>query len=387
MTTATGGCGPAGLAAAVAAHLGRAVPPEWLAALEAVPRDRFLPSRVWLRDGHGGYRPCDRAAEPDRWRAAAWADGPVVVRVTEEPDGTVRPLSSASAPGTVLAMLAAADVRPGARVLEIGTGTGWHAGLLAARAGDAGVVSVELDGDLVAPARAALAAVGRHPLVRQGDGADGWPAGAPYDRIIATCSVRAVPAAWVDQLAPGGRLVTPWASAWCAYGTLVAEPTPDGTLRGRWLAGGSYLPLRARADAASGTVAAGPDPLAAPAEAAGLSPWAVAGDDYQAQAVTGLLTPGVWHVWDGADDEPGVHARLWLYAEDDAGTAVVEVASDGTTTARQAGERRLWDEVVAGWRWWREAGAPALSRFGLTRSAEGTVRVWLDTPDRPVPRR
>ncbi|UED84492.1 methyltransferase domain-containing protein [Streptomyces profundus] len=384
MTPTTGTSPQERLIGQVVAHLGRPVPPEWLTAMRTVPRDQFLPSRVWLRDGRGGYQVCERELEPARWQEAAWGDVPVVVRVEAGLGGEVRPMSSASAPGTVIAMLELADVRTGGRVLEIGTGTGWHAGLLSAYLGDAQVVSVELDGDLVERARASLEAVGRSPLVVRGDGARGWAAGASYDRIIATCSVRDVPTEWLGQLAAGGRIVAPWNSAWCAYGTLVADLDADGTLRGRWAAGGSYMPMR-RVGHASDAAVAEPDLSRVPAETTSLSPWSVAGEDYEAQFAVGLLTAGVWHAWDTADDEPGVHAQLWLYAEDGDSTALVEVATSGTMTVRQAGARRLWDEVGAAWHWWRREGAPGMDRFGIDHQPGGTARLWLDTPDRLLP--
>ncbi|WP_062214566.1 methyltransferase domain-containing protein [Streptomyces sp. NBRC 109706] len=368
----------------IAARLGRPVSPEWLAAMRAVPRDRFLPARVWLRDGLGGYRVCDRELEPARWQEAAWGDVPVVVQVKAELGGGVRPMSSASAPGTVIAMLDLADVPPGGRVLEIGTGTGWHAGLLSAYLGDSQVVSVELDRDLVERARATLEAVGLRPLVVRGDGVEGWAAGSPYDRIIATCSVRGIPAEWASQLAEGGRIVAPWDTAWCTYGTLVADMEAGGALRGRWVAGGSYMPMR-RVGHGPGVMADASDLSAVPAEVTSLSPWVVAGEDYEAQFAIGLLTAGVWHAWDTADDTPGVHAQLWLYAEDGGSTAVVEVATGGTMTVRQAGARRLWDEVGAAWRWWIGVGAPGVDRFGVDRRPGGAARVWLDTPDRLLP--
>ncbi|GAA3863328.1 methyltransferase domain-containing protein [Streptomyces sedi] len=398
MTTAPAEEGAqARLLARVADFLGRPVPGEWALALRAVPRHRFLPDRVWLRDGRGGHAPCDRAREPERWWEAAYADAPVVTRLAREPDGGTYPLSSASAPGTVVAMLEALDVRAGDRVLEIGTGTGWNAALLAARVGDGGVVTVEVDAEVADGARAALAGAGRTPRVVTGDGAEGWPAGAPYQRVVATCSVRGVPPAWLDQLASPGRLVAPWDSAWCSYGTLVVETDAHGAATGRWNPGGSYMPLR-RAEPGANAGAPVPDPVPGAAaeveetegarpESTALSPWAVAGEDYQAQFVIGLLAPGVWHAWETGERRPGVHARLWVRAEGDASTALVEVgAVGGRTTVRQRGPRRLWDEVSAAWHWWLAAGSPDMTRFGYSRDpAGGGSRLWLDAPERPLP--
>lgn len=122
-----------------------------------------------------------------------------------------RPISSSSQPAIMALMLDQLGVEPGQRVLEIGTGTGYNAALLAHLVGPEGlVVSVDIDPDLVAMAGEHLTAAG-HPEVRLvcGDGAEGFPPEAPYDRMIATVGVWDLAPAWLEQLAPGGRLVAP----------------------------------------------------------------------------------------------------------------------------------------------------------------------------------
>jgi protein-L-isoaspartate(D-aspartate) O-methyltransferase len=121
------------------------------------------------------------------------------------------PISSSSQPAIMARMLEQLDVQPGQRVLEIGTGTGYNAALLAHLVGDAGaVVSIDIDADLVADARERLAACGASWVtVVCGDGSDGWPEHAPYDRIISTVGAWDIAPAWMAQLAPHGRLVVP----------------------------------------------------------------------------------------------------------------------------------------------------------------------------------
>ncbi len=92
------------------------------------------------------------------------------------------------------------------KVLEIGTGSGYLAALMAAQAGH--VVSVEIVPELAARARLNLEAVGiGNVTVETGDGAAGWPTRAPYDAIVVAAGVREIPAAWLEQLKVGGRLV------------------------------------------------------------------------------------------------------------------------------------------------------------------------------------
>lgn len=117
-----------------------------------------------------------------------------------------------SQPWTVRFMLAQLDVRPGARVLDVGSGSGWTTALLAHLVGQEGsVVGVERVDELVAFGRRNLAA---HPypwarIDRARPGVLGWPDDAPYDRILVSAMADDLPADLVEQVAPGGVLVVP----------------------------------------------------------------------------------------------------------------------------------------------------------------------------------
>ncbi|WP_433294409.1 methyltransferase, FxLD system [Actinoplanes sp. CA-030573] len=156
------------------------------AAFARVPRHLFMPEGTAL--------------------AAAYADDSVPTR--RGPDG--KTTSSVSAPWLQAYMIQAAQVRPGSRVLEIGSG-GYNAALLAEVVGPAGtVVSVDIDAHVVAHARTALTQAG-YPQVQVicADGEHGYADGGPYDAVIVTVETSDVPPDWTGQLASGGVLVIP----------------------------------------------------------------------------------------------------------------------------------------------------------------------------------
>ncbi|GHE46407.1 protein-L-isoaspartate O-methyltransferase family protein [Streptomyces vinaceus] len=378
-----------GLLGQVAEQLGRPLPARLRKAFHRVPRHRFLPDRIWLRDGSGGYRSVDRATEPDGWLAAAYTDQPLVTRFT---DGL--PSSSASMPSMVARMLLLAGLteptgqgQAPLRVLELGAGTGFNAGLLCILAGDEQVTTVDLDPTLAAGAQENLKRVGRAPTVVAADGAGGWPPGAPYDVVLATFSVDHIPPEWLAGIRPaGGRIVTPWTSPWCSYGTLELTATDTGPAHGRFHSFASFMPMaRSHAESRPSTTAPAGDDSAA-ASSTGLSPWAVAGGDLDAEFHIGLTVPDASYAWDTSGD----HAHTRLQIQDAATGSWATVDYDGRTaadfTVAQAGPRQLWDEVTAAYWRWEELGRPSVDRYGLTMTT-GTTVVWAGSPASPVAER
>jgi protein-L-isoaspartate(D-aspartate) O-methyltransferase len=157
-----------------------------VAALHAVPRHLFLPGQ--------------------RAEVAYQNDAIVTKR-----DETGQPISSSSQPTIMAIMLDQLDLAPGQRVLEIGAGTGYNAALISHVVGPSGqVTSVDIDPELVGPAREHLARAGFCDVtVVCADGAGGYPEGAPYDRIIATVGVSDLAPAWLEQAVPRARIVVP----------------------------------------------------------------------------------------------------------------------------------------------------------------------------------
>lgn len=156
--------------------------PRIAAALRAVSRHRFVPTIA-----------------PEE----AYEDKALAIK---ERDGFI--ISSISQPSMIVHMLELLDVRFGDRVLEIGTGTGYNAALLAQLAGDANVVSVEIERDLIETARAALDEQGcRRVMLVHAEELTGVH--QPFDRIIVTARSNDIDPNWWRLLAPGGRIVVP----------------------------------------------------------------------------------------------------------------------------------------------------------------------------------
>jgi protein-L-isoaspartate(D-aspartate) O-methyltransferase len=113
-----------------------------------------------------------------------------------------------SQPFIVAYMTQRLEPKPGLRILEIGTGSGYQAAVLAELGAE--VFSVEIVPELAGHARKVLAAEGYGDVkVKTGDGYKGWPEHAPFDAIIVTCAPDKIPAALVKQLKDGGRMILP----------------------------------------------------------------------------------------------------------------------------------------------------------------------------------
>lgn len=191
----------------------------WMRAFERVPRHVFIP-RLFLEprwDGH--YIPIDGSLPEhrDEWLAAAYTDDTAITQLDGDDrvwktalaqgEASGDATSSSSQPSLMALMLEALDVRDGDRVLEIGTGTGYNAALMCEALGSECVASVDIDAGLVASAKERLNALGYAPTLAVADGAGGFAEAAPYDRILATCSLPSVPPAWLTQVRDGGRIL------------------------------------------------------------------------------------------------------------------------------------------------------------------------------------
>ncbi|QKY21313.1 protein-L-isoaspartate(D-aspartate) O-methyltransferase [Halolamina sp. CBA1230] len=147
-------------------------------ALQAVPRHEFV---------------------PEERRGDAYRDQPLPIGEGQ----------TVSAPHMVAVMIERLGLEHGDRVLEIGTGCGYHAAVTAEVVGEGNVFSVEYVPELADRARETLDRLGYDISIRTGDGHEGWPEHAPYDAAYLTCAAEQVPSAVVEQVRPGGRVLAP----------------------------------------------------------------------------------------------------------------------------------------------------------------------------------
>jgi protein-L-isoaspartate(D-aspartate) O-methyltransferase len=147
-----------------------------------------------------------------------------------------------SQPFIVALMTELMEVKAGDRVLEIGTGSGYQAAVLAELAGT--VYTVEIVEPLAREAEQNLKRLGyRNVVTRIGDGYRGWPEQAQFDAIMVTAAPREVPQALIDQLRPGGRLVVPVGSQSAGQSLLVIAKQPDGSITRRTVLAVRFVPL------------------------------------------------------------------------------------------------------------------------------------------------
>ncbi|WP_137991290.1 methyltransferase domain-containing protein [Streptomyces vilmorinianum] len=329
--------------------------PRWRAAFEDVPRHLFVPFYF----DHSGVRIAgDDPATIEQWFAAVHSDKSLVTHRTE---GAAT--SSSTEPSLMAAMLHALEVDDGMHVLEIGTGTGYNAALLSHRLGDGQVVTVDIALDITGPARERLTAAGYAPHVVTGDGAEGWPPDAPYDRIIATCRLDAIPRTLIHQLTDSGVILAP-------LGNALARITRTGpeTAEGQFLSGAFFMAMRH----GRGTgVTRRPD-LPAGSGRPSLLPLADIVDG-TFRFLVSIVAPGL--VWQYDLDDTGTPDGTRVWSPDG---SIASVTADGTV--RETGS--LWARLEAAHEVFVAHDRPAADRYGVTIDQE-EQRVWLDSPAGP----
>ncbi|WP_405020178.1 methyltransferase domain-containing protein [Kitasatospora sp. NBC_00070] len=364
--------------------------PDWETSFDSVPRSLFIPDLMWAwTEASRSTVAIDRRTDPDAWRRAVDSNIPIVTQWDDGAhEGTAAgqlSTSSNSQPNVVMSMLRDLDVAPGVKVLEAGAGTGWTSGLLAHRLGPGRVVSVEIDAAVAESARTAHRRAGLAPEVVTGDGQLGWPAGAPYDRLIATYGVQEIPPGWLRQVKPGGLILAPWGTRYSFRDAVVKLTVGDDlTASGHFTEQVGFMKDRGSRSEFPSHSAYVPD---FPGDADTEYRTTLTADDlggvWGVQTfVIGLAVPDVTHVIHEQDDGT---TTAWFYGLGDRSwAAVVWRKGQSETTVYQAGPRRLWQAVERAVRWWQAEGRPGVERFGLTVAAGHQVP-WLDQPDSQVP--
>ena len=193
-------------------EIGRdAFAPRVMAAMAAVPREQFV---------------------PESGRQLAFANGPLAIGHGQ----------TISQPYIVALMTDLLAPRPQDSILEIGTGSGYQAAVLAELVGQ--VHSVEIIAALATAAGERLERLGYDNIsVRHADGFHGWPEHAPYDGIVVTAAAPQVPPPLVEQLKPGARLVIPVGLPGGVQELQVVEKHADGTIETRSILLVAFVPL------------------------------------------------------------------------------------------------------------------------------------------------
>ncbi|MGV9884006.1 ATP-grasp peptide maturase system methyltransferase [Streptomyces sp. NPDC003006] len=351
----------------------------WRAAVESEPRELFLGAAVYRQDGlpdSPAWVPVRRDSMPrEEWFGLAYENTTWVTQVdgvlAEDAPGPLRgsPTSSSTLPGLVVQMIEHTGIRPGDRVLEIGTGTGYSTALLCNVLGDHNVTSVEVDQYAAERARKSLAEAGHVPALITGDGLLGAPDGASYDRLIAACSVRYVPYTWLRQIKPGGTILVTLAGWSFGHGLVRLTVDEEGEATGHFLPGHtSFMIARSHDHPPRGTI----DFMPGEQRPSRIDPALL--DDWSGRFVAQLAAPSAERLGAGAeqvllDVATGSQART-------------RPAERGGWSVAQRGPLKLWDAIEKAVEAWQAAGSPHLSAFGLTITPEGQ-RVWLGAPDGP----
>jgi hypothetical protein len=232
------------------------------------------------------------------------------------------------------------------------------------------VTSIDIDPELVDSARVHLAEAGYAPTLAVADGAGGYPARAPYDRLIATCGFPAVEPAWLEQVVPGGLILVNLYTLIPA-GALVAlivgnDRAAAGSFAGDWA---GFMPTRAHHNPDALRLLETVDQDSLPAA----RPTAVTGGDLGRDGLRLLIAltvpASLITVRSQASGE-----ETWLLSGDGS-YARQTIGPDGAPMVVEGGKRSLWSAVEAVRRTWTELGEPG--RDSLTLTVDPTGRHTL----------
>ncbi|MFF4988246.1 methyltransferase domain-containing protein [Streptosporangium saharense] len=351
----------------------------WRGPVASTPRHLFVPrwwdtpagtySRTW--DLHDG--PSDTEA----WMDTAYEDQTIVTQVAgvhadhAEAGAVIKgqPTSSSTLPGLVVQMFHHAEIYDGADVLDVATGSGYSAALLAGHLGDDRVTSVDVDPYLVEAAAVRLDAVGLRPKVLATDATGPLP--GEYDCIVSMVSVRPVPASWLVALRPGGRFAAVIAGTSLI---ITAGKSRDGSAEGRveWdramfmpTHSGEGYPPGARGlfdtvwDAEGEEVTRGRYPVLDVTY------------NWDLPAMLEVVCPGIEHHY--KEDDDGLRTARMVHT--DGSWARATAHADDPPTVHQGGPRRLWDVLDEVRHYWLQHGELPLRGAHAHVTPDGAIHL------------
>ncbi|OZM75191.1 protein-L-isoaspartate(D-aspartate) O-methyltransferase [Amycolatopsis antarctica] len=364
------------------AAAGKLTEPRLAEAVRAVPRHAFVPT-YHQQTADGSWARCVSVDD----LASVYANTALITALAPAATGGTTVLSSSTQPGLMTRMIEALHLIDGARVLEVGTGTGYNAGLLAHRLGDGQVYSVDVEADLVELARQRLAGLGYHPTLVAGDGAAGLPEHAPFHAIIATCAVPAIPWAWVEQVRPGGVILSDLKPAPGAGSLVRLTRRDDDRAEGRFDATyAAFMDLRHTAGNNPAGFRVERDHDRAEYRTTSLDPntpwasllvWFLASFDLGPEIAYGYTLPEGGKIPAHSDTVP---TASWIATPDGSWAEITLAAQNGQHEVAEGGPRRLWRLIENAYDTWTDLGRPGWDSFGLTVTP-GTHTVWFDQPD------
>ncbi|MGH3870621.1 MAG: methyltransferase domain-containing protein [Pseudonocardiaceae bacterium] len=346
----------------------------WHAAIAETPRHVLVPTVYEPQQQFYGSRTDVRLNTADHLELV-YSTTTLVTTVAPNKYGSLMSVSSSTKPDLMVRMLEALDVREGQQILEIGTGTGYNAALLAHRLGDDHVFSVDIDPELVNTARRRLTSIGHHPHLAAQNGAEGWRQHAPYDRIICTCAVRRIPWEWYDQLTPGGQLLVDFKPQ---GGNLVLLERKTERLEGRFTAWyGAFMVMRQHGNDDDRSSPQWQPELPLDRQRITRTPAEPSGVVRFLRSVTSTTQLRHGYAFDERNRQP---TAIKLTAADGSCCEVALTPADnGTRTVREGGPTQLWAEIERAYQQWSDWGEPGWDRVGITVRPQAWT-VWLDEP-------
>jgi len=343
---------------------GAPLTPALAAAFAAVPRELFVAEGFQRRDGSWA-RPGTAG-----FRDAVYRDDVLVTKV----DARVA-VSSSSQPSLMAIMLEGLEVQPGARILEIGAGTGYNAALLAALG--ARVTSVDVQADVAERARAALAAAGVEGVrVLTGDGYAGAP-GETFDRAIVTVGVAGVSPQWLAQTRPG-PIVVPVEHAG-THPVLAVHGAAEGPVTATVICPSGFM------SAAGPLIAAHPRSHPHPVPTGALTAFAPFAPPRWDPPLGSYAYRDLWYAA-GVWSSRATHAALpdrdvsGVVLLDEQGTGGAAILPDGSVLAGGDQAIEYGEQAVAIIDRWEAAGRPSMRAWQITFQLTGDPQAPIWAP-------